>query len=249
MKMICPQQATRRPIKMMKLLLPLLAFPLVSLAQTAGAPAPVTSDEVRGLIREFIEENPQVILDSLSAYDRQQRLAEAAALVRPHSPTLGPVDAPVTIVEFSEFQCPFCQRAQGTLETLRERYGQQVRFVYKHLPLDFHAQAEPAALASQAAHNQGKFWEYSAKLWENQNRLGNRLYTQVAEEVGLDIAQFELDRTAASTRQALALDLQDAARIGARGTPYFLINGQVLNGARPLNDFVAVIEQALARTE
>ena len=218
----------------------------VFVVSLAAAQAPVSREEVRGLIREFIEKNPDLILESLASYESTQRLEQANALIRPHTPTVGPADAAVTVIEFSEFQCPFCARAQETLEALRERYGTRVRFAYKHLPLDFHPQAEPAALAAIAAHNQGKFWEYSAILWENQSRLGARLFTKTAEDVGLDMAQFELDREAASTQQALARDLIDARQIGAQGTPFFLINGQPLSGARPLNDFITVIERALA---
>ena len=210
------------------------------------AQTPLSREEVRGLIREFIEKNPELIIESLTSYETTQRLEQANAVIRPHTPTHGPEDAKVTVIEFSEFQCPFCARAQDTLTALRARYGTRVKFAYKHLPLDFHPQAEPAALASIAAHNQGKFWEYSAVLWKNQSRLGERLFTKAAQDVGLDMAQFELDRDAASTQQALARDLIDAHSVGAQGTPFFLINGQPLSGARPINDFITVIEQALA---
>ena len=187
-----------------------------------------------------------MILESLSAYDRTQRIEQTKKIIRPHTPTHGPDNAKVTVIEFSEFQCPFCARAQDTLKALRERYGTRVQFAYKHLPLDFHPQAEPAALASIAAHNQGKFWEFSDKIWLNQSKLGERLYTKTAQDIGLNMEQFELDRKATSSRQALAKDLLDARSVGAEGTPFFLINGRAISGARPLNDFINAIEQALA---
>lgn len=215
-------------------------------APIADAQTPASTEEIRGLIREFIEKNPDVILQSLSRYDQEQRVASAKAILRPHTPTHGPDNALVTVVEFSEFQCPFCARAQDTLKALRARYGTRVQFAYKHLPLDFHPQAEPAALASIAAHNQGKFWEFSDVIWKNQSKLGERLYTKTAQDLGLNMPQFDLDRKAASTRQALARDLLDARTVGAEGTPFFLINGRPLSGARPINDFVTIIEQALA---
>lgn len=211
-----------------------------------SAQVPASTEEIRGLIREFIEKNPQVILESLSRYDQEQRVASAKAIIRTHTPTHGPDNAAVTVVEFSEFQCPFCARAQATLKALRARYGTRVQFAYKHLPLDFHPQAEPAALASIAAHNQGKFWEYSEALWPHQSKLGERLYTKTAQDLGLNMEQFNLDRKATSTRQALTRDLLDARSVGAEGTPFFLINGRPLSGARPINDFITIIEQALA---
>lgn len=213
------------------------------------AQTPLTRTEVQAIIREFLEENPDAIIDSLGRYEMKQRLKLASDSLRPHTPTIGPEDAAITIIEFSEFQCPFCRKAQATLAELRKRYKGRVRFAFKHVPLDFHPQAEPAALAAQAAHLQGKFWKYSSKLWERQAFLGEKLLVEVAKEVGLDMDKFNKDRRSEKVKAMVDQDLADAKSANVRGTPHFLINGITLSGAQPLGAFVELIEGALAQTE
>jgi protein-disulfide isomerase len=207
----------------------------------------LTRTEVQAIVREFLEENPEAIIDSLGRYEMKQRLKLVSDSLRPHTPTLGPENAPITIIEFSEFQCPFCLKAQKTLAELRRRYKGRVRFAFKHVPLDFHPQAEPAALAAQAAHLQGKFWDYSAKLWEGQAFLGEKLLVKAAEEVGLDMEKFNKDRQSEKVKAMVEQDLADAKNANVRGTPHFLVNGVTLSGAQPLETFVELIEGALAQ--
>ncbi len=208
-----------------------------------------TTAEINGLIRSFIQENPNVIVQALTTFEMEQRLRQTREIVRDHTPTIGTAAAPITMVEFSEFQCPFCKRAQENLKKLRQQYQGRLHFAFKHLPLEFHPQALPAAKAAQAAHKQGKFWEYSDILWENQNRLGEKLFVQAARDTGLDMDTFNKDRASQAIERQINADLADAGALGARGTPFFIINGQALSGALPYEEFSAAVEDALRQHE
>ncbi|MBN1337081.1 MAG: thioredoxin domain-containing protein [Deltaproteobacteria bacterium] len=162
------------------------------------------------------------------------------------SPTEGPADAPVTIVEFTDFQCPYCARAQKTLTEIRDRYGDKVRFVYKSYPINTHKAARPAALAAMAAHNQGRFWEYKRLLFERQRELKQETTLEaIAREVGLDIARWEKDRASELTASKVSLDEQQARRLRVRSTPTFYVNGYRIKGARALESFTRIIDAEL----
>jgi len=163
------------------------------------------------------------------------------------SPTEGPEDAPVTIVEFTDFQCPYCARAQKTLQEIRERYGDKVRLVYKSYPLGIHKKARPAAIAAVAAHEQGRFWEYKRLLFERQKEL-NRDGTleEIAKEVGLDLARWQKARDDGLTSGKVTLDEQQAQRLRVRSTPTFYVNGYRIKGARPFESFARIIDAELA---
>jgi protein-disulfide isomerase len=158
---------------------------------------------------------------------------------------MGPATAPITIVEFSDFECPFCQRVQPNLKPIRDQYGDRIRWVYKHYPLDFHSKAKPAAYAAMAAHQQGKFWEFSKELWAKQNYLSDELYQQIAKSLKLDMVKFKADSGNATLRKNVATDMADGVKVGVQGTPFFLINGKPLSGAQPTEAFVELIEAEL----
>jgi protein-disulfide isomerase len=167
------------------------------------------------------------------------------------SPAHGPADALVTIVAFSEFQCPFCSRVLPTMEQLREQYGNDLRIVFKHNPLPFHDNAMPAAQAAIEVQVQGgpeKFWRYHDTLFANQQQLTRENLERWAQELGgIDMGRFRaaLDN---NTHQArVQADQQLAQSLGASGTPSFFINGRNLRGAQPVQAFQAVIDQELAR--
>ena len=162
------------------------------------------------------------------------------------APSWGPEDAKITIVEFSDFQCPFCRRVLPTLQRLREEYPDDLRVVFKHLPLRIHPQAQGAHAAAQAAHRQGKFWEMHDKIFENPE-LTNERYIQHATELGLDVAQFEKDLASADVKQTVDSDSQEAAKLGVTGTPGFFINGRFLSGAQPYPSFQAIVEDELKK--
>ncbi len=165
------------------------------------------------------------------------------------APVKGRADAKVTLVIFSDFECPFCARVEPTLAALEQRYGDDLRLVFLHQPLAFHPNAKPAAQASVAAQRQGKFWEYKALLFEDIRNLGDAALVERARALGLDVERFERDRTSEATVLQVEEDMRLAQRYGARGTPTFFINGQKLVGARPLDGFVAVVEEERRRAD
>ena len=165
------------------------------------------------------------------------------------SPAKGPADALVTIVEFSEFQCPFCSRVNPTMAKIRETYGDKVRVVFKHNPLPFHKDAFPAAIASEAAGKQGKFWEMHDKLFANQRALKTENLEAYAQEIGLDMAKFKADMQDKGLEAKVKADMALAAKIGARGTPNMFINGRKLVGAKPFDAFKTVIDEEVGKAE
>ncbi|MCA9540650.1 MAG: thioredoxin domain-containing protein, partial [Myxococcales bacterium] len=161
----------------------------------------------------------------------------------------GPATAAVTVVEFSDFQCPFCSRVVPTVEKIHEKYGDKVRVVFKHNPLPFHKDAPFAAKAAIAAGKQGKFWEMHNKLFANQKALGESDIEGYAKEIGLDVAAWKKDVASAETAKVIEEDQKLAEKVGARGTPNFMINGEQLSGAQPFERFEAVIDKQLADAE
>jgi protein-disulfide isomerase/tRNA A-37 threonylcarbamoyl transferase component Bud32 len=168
-----------------------------------------------------------------------------------HAPIRGSSQAPVTIVEFSDFECPFCKRVSQTLEQLqaKPKFKGKVRLAYKHLPLPFHKAAEPAALASMAAGEQGKFWAYHDKVFANQKKLEDDDLQRYARGLDLDMARFNRDRGSSRLKAQLKADMAQARRFAARGTPHFFVNGRRLSGAQPLVKFEEAVEEALGRAQ
>jgi protein-disulfide isomerase len=126
-------------------------------------------------------------------------------------------------------------------------YGENVRIVWKHLPLDFHQKAPLAHLASVAAHEQGKFWEFHDKVFGNQQKLDRAQYVEYARQLGMDVKRFEAALDSARGKPAIDADKNEAAGIGVTGTPAFFVNGRYLSGAKPFKDFAQVINAELTR--
>ena len=163
-------------------------------------------------------------------------------------PAKGPADAVVTVAGFSEFQCPFCQSVVPTMKRLEDTYKDRVRFVWKHLPLvSIHGNAMGAAIAAEAARNQGKFWEYHDKLFANQERLDAADLARYARELGLDLTKFEQDRNDPALKTKVLEDMAEATSLGVKSTPTFFINGRIVRGAMPFETFAAIIDTELAR--
>jgi len=163
-------------------------------------------------------------------------------------PSWGPADAPVTIEEFGDFQCPYCARfATQTLPKIKETYAGKVRFVFRDFPLTaIHQFAQKATEAAQCAHEQGRFWEYHDLLFTNQQALTAEDLKRYAQQVGMDAGKFSDCLDSGKNAREVMLDLQDGKRAGVSGTPAFLINGLLMSGAQPFEQFQAAIEQALA---
>jgi protein-disulfide isomerase len=155
--------------------------------------------------------------------------------------------AKVTVVEFSDFQCPFCSRVTPTLAQIDKTYGSDVRVVFKHLPLAFHAKAPAAPAAAEAAHQQGKFWEMHDKIFANQGGMSEEKYLVYAQEIGLELERFKEDVSSAKVKQRIEADKRQAGALGVTGTPGFFINGRFVAGAKPFSEFKKMIDAALAK--
>lgn len=144
-----------------------------------------------------------------------------------HTATSGPADAVVDVVEFADFECPYCSMAAANMETLKQRFaGQKVRFAYRHFPLSFHPNARRAAEFSQCAHDQGKFWELHGKIYANAKAMDEASLKTYVTEVGLDEAAFDACLRSGKAATEVEQDMQDATGIGVNGTPTFYVNGR-----------------------
>ena len=162
-------------------------------------------------------------------------------------PFIGPDKAPVTIVEFSDYQCPYCQVwHQQTFDQLMANYPGQIRFVYRDLPLPGHPESLPAAEAASCAGEQGAYWQFHDSLFSGQYDLGRSAYEQYAANLGLDTAAFTACLDDHRYQAEVKADAADAAKLGLNGTPSFVINGRILIGARPFEDFKTIIDEELA---
>ena len=161
----------------------------------------------------------------------------------------GPKYAPVTIVEVSDFECPFCSKVGPTYKKIEETYGDKVRFFFKHTPLAFHKNAPLAHEASLAAGAQGKFWEMHDLLFENQKKLTRPDLESYAEQLGLKMGKFKKALDKGTYKAQIADDMALAEKVQARGTPNHFINGRKLTGAKPFEDFKKVIDDELKKTD
>jgi protein-disulfide isomerase len=163
-------------------------------------------------------------------------------------PSIGRQDAPITIVEFSDYQCPYCQAFYlQTFSQLLSAYPDQIRFVYRDLPLPGHPESQPAAEAADCAGEQGAYWKFHDDLFSGQYPLGRSAYDQYAANLGLDLTAFDNCLNDHRYQSEVKADAADAASLGLNGTPSFVINGRILIGARPLEDFKAIIDEELAK--
>jgi protein-disulfide isomerase len=162
-------------------------------------------------------------------------------------PSLGPDDAPITIVEFSDFQCPFCKRFHDeTYQSLLDAYPGQIRFVYRNLPLtSIHPDAMSAAVASLCANDQNVYWDYHDKLFSSE-LLNRDVYVQYANELNLDAEKFSACLESGKFDEFISQDMDFAFNLGVQSTPTFFINGLAIVGAQPLTSFQNLIDKELA---
>ncbi|MBH0196692.1 MAG: thioredoxin domain-containing protein [Nitrospira sp.] len=160
-------------------------------------------------------------------------------------PSIGPINAPITIVEFSDFQCPYCRNSVSILKELRNLYGEQIQLIYRDFPGPNHPHAGPAAEAALCAKEQGKFWEYHDLLFERQTPGQGWDFVALAKERGLQLDRFENCLATERHRDDVAKDLKDGFKLGITSTPTFFINGRPLVGAKPVADFRAMIDKLL----
>jgi protein-disulfide isomerase len=163
------------------------------------------------------------------------------------SPARGPKNAPVTLVLFSDFQCPFCKRVEPTISQLEKEYAGKIRVVWKNMPLEFHNNAKPAAAAALAAGEQGKFWEMHDKLFENQTALDRPSLEKYAGELGLDLARFKAAMDGEKIAGKINAEMKEAAAVEVNGTPATFVNGRKIGGAYPYDTFKKLVDQELAK--
>ncbi|MBL8933504.1 MAG: thioredoxin domain-containing protein, partial [Archangium sp.] len=165
------------------------------------------------------------------------------------SPQKGPANALVTLVEFSDYQCPFCSRAHNTVVQLEKDYGDKLRVVMKQNPLSFHNRAKPAALAALAAGEQGKYWEMHDKMFANQQALEDANLEQYARDIGLNVEKWKSDMQSPKFQALIDKEQGLATQLGATGTPAFFINGKKLSGAQPIDNFKRIIDAELGKAQ
>ena len=170
-----------------------------------------------------------------------------ALTVPADAPTLGAPNAAVTIIEFADYQCPYCHRAQVVVEELIRRYEGKLRLVHRDFPLGNHPRAEPASIAARCAGEQGRFWEYHRGLLRGGSDLGDADLRRRAEALNLDLATFASCQARPGGADPIRASAAEAERLGVTATPTFFVNGRRLVGAQPLEAFVEVIEEELAR--
>lgn len=206
----------------------------------------------------YVQKTADPVKDSAQAEVKKAPAPTPAPTPTPSKPTSGKVsikvdeddhirgnkDAKITIVEFSDYQCPYCARFHTTLEKVMENYPDEVRWVYKHFPLDsIHPYARKAAEASECAGEQNKFWEYNDKLFANQSSINIAYLSTVAKELKLDTKKFDKCLADGTYAKKVDDDFQYGKKLGVTGTPGAFLNGQKLGGAVPYEQLEAMIEE------
>ena len=164
------------------------------------------------------------------------------------APFKGPAKAPVTIVEFSDFHCPFCRRVLPTLAQLESQYGDKIKLVFRDFPIDsLHPGASKAHEAARCANEQGKFWAYHDRLFANPPQSSPEIFRGLAKDIELDVTAFETCFSSGKYQLAIKKDLDEGNRVGVTGTPAFFINGRLISGAQSFEAFARVIDDELAR--
>jgi protein-disulfide isomerase len=222
------------------------------------------------IITEAIEANPEKFIDALNnavkaaqeGQGKKREVDEKKALedsfnnpvlaeIRPDESFRGEKDAPITLIEYSDFECPFCSRGYNTVMELMEKYKGKIRFAYKHLPLSFHPQAMPAAQYYEAIRLQSpeKAWLFHDAIYKNQRALqnGEKFLKEEAKKLKVDMAKLAKDVTSEAVQKRIAADVAEAGKYGFQGTPGFLLNGIPVKGAYPTQHFDDLISELKKR--
>jgi protein-disulfide isomerase len=178
---------------------------------------------------------------------RPKLLEDPIVIPTAGSPELGPANAAVTLIEFSDFQCPYCFSGAAKLHAILKAFPTQVKLIFKQYPLDTHSQAAMAAAAAIAAHRQGKFWPLHDAMFANRRDLSRPAILALASKAGLEIKRFTADLDSPETRKAVIRDREDGDKAGITGTPTVFINGQHYNGSLDMEKLRPVIEAELQK--
>jgi protein-disulfide isomerase len=197
----------------------------------------------------LLRDRDQIVaaLRAREASDEPLSPAQWQALTAAPAPSLGAADAKVTVVAFSDFECPYCAESARTLKRLKEAHGATVRLVFHHYPLPFHERAKPAAQAAVAAHAQNKFWDYHDLLFANQKALSAEALEAYAQQLKLDLARFRASSSDAATLAAIDADKQLGDSVQVRGTPTVFVNGKRLENGVDYDAVNAAVQEALGQ--
>jgi len=209
-------------------------------------------EQIKDQISQYLSRNGQAeaqkaFVDKLKAEAKVETLLKPPRVqVAAEGPSKGPAAAPITIVEFSDFQCPFCSKAEETVDKVMKSYDGKVRLVYRDYPLPFHPQAQKAAEAAHCAGDQGKYWEMHEKLFANQKALEPTALKGYAKELKLDQGKFDKCLDSGEKAKIVEANKKAGEQVGVNGTPAFFVNGVMLSGAQPFDEFKTLIDQELA---
>jgi protein-disulfide isomerase len=225
-------------------------------AENASAFAAMSPDEAKERLRLDLESQARIqkyregVEKLKQGYGIQIYLEEPIlkAINTTNAPTTGPTQASVTIIEFSDFECPFCRGSQATIKKTLETFPDQVRLIFKHRPLEGHSEAFPAAQAAFCAGEQNSFWRYHDALFASPEFSPEVLRT-LASNLNLDLKSFDECLKGERSRRSILNDVREAQRLGINSTPTFVINGKIIRGAVSFNDFKAVITRELTSAQ
>ncbi|MBP5974324.1 thioredoxin domain-containing protein [Brasilonema sp. CT11] len=259
----CPSRFLRQAVRAGFLALCIVWLSLSTPVQAATNTSQADSNnlinpKLEAEVLQIIHNHPEVVVEALQAYQQQQQKQQQQAKqlvlqeiktnpnkIIGESPTTGATEPKILLIEFSDFQCPYCAKAHKTLKQFMARHQDEVTLAYKHFPLiSIHSEAMPAAKAAWAAQQQGKFWQYQDALFSSQGKLGEKLYVAIAKKLNLDLEQFNQQRSGNAADAVIQKDIETAMRLGIQGTPFFVMNEETFDGAVELSD----IERILART-
>ncbi len=210
-------------------------------------------EQVKDQIAQFME-RPAMQAAQQAYVEKIKKELNVEVMLRPtrvevaaEGPSKGPAAAPVTIVEFSDFQCPYCSKAEETVTKVMKSYDGKVRVVFRDFPLPFHPQAEKAAEAAHCAGDQGKYWEMHEKLFANQKALEPPALKGYAKDLSLDQGKFDKCLDSGDKAKVVDSNRKAGEKVGVTGTPAFFVNGYQLSGAQPFEEFKSLIDSELAR--
>lgn len=211
-----------------------------------------TLEQAKPQIVSFLTRTQKQTLYSNMITDLRQKSSVKVMLEAPRiavkeegNPAKGSASAPVTIIEFSDYQCPYCKKGDDTVKQIFDVYGDRIRFVFRDYPLSFHANAQKAAEAAGCALEQGKFWEMHEKMFSNQGALDVPSLKQYATALGIDAAKFAECLDSNKRAAEVTKDLNDGMAVGVTGTPAFFVNGRLVGGAAPFDNFARIIDEEL----
>jgi protein-disulfide isomerase len=199
----------------------------------------LTQERTQAARRQFVDTLKEKTAVTVRLEPPRQTVSEAGR------PARGPAHAPIEMIEFSDFQCPYCLRANPVVTQVLNTYGDRIRFVYRHYPLPNHPNARPAAEAAQCANEQGQFWPYHDRLFALDGRLSDAELKQSAAALGLDASAFNTCVDTHKYKSDVDADVAAGDEAGVSGTPAFFINGRVLTGAQPFDAFKRIIDEEL----